>query len=167
MLVEWKYTESYGKPPEPRSEKERVRRYQNLAFWPPGPLRGDAGLELTDLLWEPFYQLVRQQMLAARMQAAQEDGAERVRVLHIAPAGNQRLTRVTSPALRPRGYNAFKVYRSLLECPDDFVSRSTESLFSPLIADVPKGDAWADYLRHRYTFLAELPATSRDEMTTT
>lgn len=160
LLVEWKYTESYGKPPEPRSEKERTRRYQDLAFGPPGPLRGDAGLELTDLFWEPFYQLVRQQMLASRMQASGEDGTERVRVLHIAPAGNRRLSRVTSPALRPLGENAFKVYRSLLERPDDFISRSTESLFSPLIADAPKGDAWADYLRHRYTFLAELAAPS-------
>ncbi|RWK85301.1 MAG: hypothetical protein EOR52_27735 [Mesorhizobium sp.] len=166
LLVEWKYTEVYGKPPEPEREAERLRRYQNIAFRPSGPLRSDAGLKLTDLFWEPFYQLVRQQMLAGRMQAAQEDGAERVRVLHIAPAGNQRLTRVTSPALRPLGDNAFNVYSSLLEYHDDFISRSTESLFSPLIADAPKGDAWADYIRDRYTFLAALAAPSRGEMTT-
>ncbi|PBC01456.1 hypothetical protein [Mesorhizobium sp. WSM3860] len=166
LLVEWKYTESYGAPPEPKREAERVRRYRGIAFAPFGPVRGDADVKLTDLFWEPFYQLVRQQMLAGRMQATQEDGAERVRVLHIAPAGNERLTRVTSPALRPLGDNAFKVYRSMLEYPDDFISRSTESLFSPLIADAPKGDAWADYLRDRYTFLAVLAAPSQDEMTT-
>lgn len=166
LLVEWKYTEVYGKPPEPEREAERLRRYQGIAFAPFGPLRSDADLKLTDLFWEPFYQLVRQQMLAFRMQAAQEDGAERVRVLHVAPAGNQRLTRVTSAALRPLGDNAFKVYHSLLEYPDDFISRSTESLFSRLLADAPKGDAWADYLRDRYAFLAALAAPSRDEITT-
>ncbi|PAQ12101.1 PGN_0703 family putative restriction endonuclease [Mesorhizobium temperatum] len=154
LLVEWKYTESYGTPPEQKREAERLRRYQSMAFAPFGPVRSDAGLKLTDLFWEPFYQLFRQQMLAARMQAEQEDGAERVRVLHIAPAANRRLARVTSPALRPLGGDAFKVYRSLLVEPDDFLSRSTESLFSPLIADAPVNDGWANYLRDRYAFLA-------------
>ncbi|TGU93181.1 hypothetical protein EN794_032490 [Mesorhizobium sp. M00.F.Ca.ET.151.01.1.1] len=154
LLVEWKYTESYGAPPEQKREAERLRRYQSIAFAPFGPLRSDAGIKLTDLFWEPFYQLFRQQMLASRMQAVQEDGAERVRVLHIAPAGNRRLTRVTSPAMRPLGENAFKVYRSLLVSPDDFISHPTESLFSPLIAEAPVDDGWGAYLRDRYAFLA-------------
>ncbi|WP_036262406.1 hypothetical protein [Mesorhizobium sp. WSM2561] len=154
LLVEWKYTESYGAPPEPKREAERLRRYQSIAFAPFGPVRSDAGLKFTDLFWEPFYQLFRQQMLASRMQAEQEDGAERVRVLHIAPAANRRLTRVTSPAMRPLGDNAFKVYRSLLVEPDDFISRSTEALFLPLILETPADDAWANYLRGRYSFLA-------------
>lgn len=154
LLVEWKYTESYGAPPEPKREAERLRRYQIIAFAPFGPLRSDAGLKLTDLFWEPFYQLLRQQILASRMQAAKEDGAERVRVLHIAPAANRRLPRVTSPALRPLGDNAFTVYRSLLVNPDDFISRSTETLFSPLITEAPVDYGWANYLRDRYAFLA-------------
>lgn len=155
LLVEWKYTESYGAPPEPKREAERLRRYQSIAFAPFGPIRSDTGLKLTDLFWEPLYQLVRQQMLASRMEAEKEDGTERVCVLHIAPAGNRRLTRVTSPALRPLGDNAFAVYRSLLFNPDEFISRSTESLFAPLVAEAPVGDAWADYLRDRYALLAD------------
>lgn len=166
LLIEWKYTESYGAPPEPKREAERLRRYQNIAFAPFGPLRSNADLKLPDLFWEPFYQLFRQQMLASRMQAVQEDGAERARVLHIAPAANRRLTRVTSPAMRPLGDNAFKVYRSLLIETDDFISRSTESLFSPLIEDASTDDAWAKYLRSRYAFLADPARSSWDEMTT-
>ena len=154
LLVEWKYTESYGSPPDPRREPERLRRYQAIAFAPFGPIRNDAGLKLTDLFWEPFYQLFRQQMLAARMQAAKEDDAQRVRVLHIAPAANHRLRRVTSPALRNLGDNAFDVYRQLLVDQEDFVSPSTESLFAPLIGDAPDDDPWAAYLRERYTFVA-------------
>lgn len=164
LLVEWKYTESYGAPPEPKREAERLRRYQGIAFAPFGPVRGDAGIKLTDLFWEPFYQLFRQQMLASRMEAAREDDARRVRVLHIAPAGNRRLPRVTSAALRPLGDNAFKVYRSLLNDLEDFISRSTESLFSPLIADAADDDGWAKYLRDRYAFLAAPGVPSRDEM---
>lgn len=167
LLVEWKYTESYGAPPEPKREAERLRRYQGIAFAPFGPVRGDAGIKLTDLFWEPFYQLFRQQMLASAMQAAQEDRAERVRVLHIAPAANRRLTRVTSPAMRPLGDNAFKVYSSLLVDRGDFISRSTESLFSPLIADAPIEDGWGSYLRDRYAFLAAPAIAPQDQKVTT
>jgi len=74
-------------------------------------------------------------------------------VLHIAPAANRALRRVTSPALRERGDDAFAVYRSLLANPDDFISRSTEGLFAPLIASAPADDAWASYLRRRYGFV--------------
>ncbi|WP_348783659.1 hypothetical protein [Mesorhizobium sp. KR9-304] len=153
LLIEWKYTESYGTPPEPKRETERLRRYQSIAFAPFGPLRSDAGLKLTDLFWEPFYQLFRQQILAARMQSEQEDGTERVRVLHIAPAANKRLRRVTSPALRAFGDDAFTVYSGLLADPGSFISRSTEHAFAPLVADAPAGDSWADYIRRRYHFV--------------
>lgn len=165
LLIEWKYTESYGAPPEPKREAERLRRYQNIAFAPFGPLRSNADLKLPDLFWEPFYQLFRQQMLASRMQAAKEDGTERVRVLHIAPAGNRRLARVTPPALRALGDNAFTVYRALLADPDDFISRPTDKLFRPLIADLPQDDSWANYLSKRYAFLADTVAPSPSEMT--
>lgn len=150
LLVEWKYTESYGAPPEQKREAERLRRYQKLIFSPFGPLRSDAGLKPSDLFWDPFYQLMRQQILALRMQAAREDEAERVRVLHVAPAGNWRLRRTTAPALRALGDDAFTVFRGLLADPESFVSRTTEALFAPLIADAPAGDAWAGYLRDRY-----------------
>jgi hypothetical protein len=150
LLVEWKYTESYGAPPEHKREAERLRRYQKLIFAPFGPLRSDAGLKPADLFWEPFYQLMRQQILASRMQAAKEDGTERVRVLHVAPAGNWRLRRVTSAALRGLGEDAFTVFRGLLADPESFVSRSTEALFGPLVDDMPADDAWAAYLRERY-----------------
>lgn len=161
LLVEWKYTESYGAPPEQKREAERLRRYQKLIFAPFGPLRSDAGLKPADLFWEPFYQLMRQQILAARMQAAREDGTERVRVLHVAPAGNWRLRRVTSPALRGLGDDAFAVFGGLLAEPGSFVSRSTEALFGPLLDDMPADDAWAGYLRARYGMAT--PAVAVDE----
>lgn len=67
--------------------------------------------------------------------------------------------------MRSLGDNVFKVYRSLLIDPDAFISRSTEALFSPLIADAPVGDGWANYLRDRYAFLALEPSPSLGEMT--
>jgi len=35
-------------------------------FAPNGPIRDDLNLKLEDFFWEPFYQLLRQQMLPSR-----------------------------------------------------------------------------------------------------
>jgi len=158
LLIEWKYTEKYGAAPDKRRAAERTRRYESLMFAPGGPIRADAGVDLDDMLWEPLYQLLRQQMLACYMQAAGERGVSRVRVLHISPKANAALKRVTSPGLRGRGDDVFAVFRSLLVRPDDFIARSTESLFGPIVADVlaaDPGDPWAGYLNRRYAFMAD------------
>ncbi|WP_414832472.1 PGN_0703 family putative restriction endonuclease [Afifella sp. YEN Y35] len=161
LLIEWKYTERYGAPLAPAGHEVRISRYGNLTFAPDGPIRSDLGLSLADFFYEPFYQLLRQQMLAFQMQKAHEEGAERVRILHIAPSANLALRKVTSPALRPFGRDAFAVFSGLLETPGDFVSCSTEALFRPLIDELGPDDPWASYLDERYRFLtADSEATS-------
>jgi hypothetical protein len=50
--------------------------------------------------YEPFYQLMRQQLLAREMETARECGADVVSLLHIAPAQNACFQRVTSPNLK-------------------------------------------------------------------
>lgn len=154
LLIEWKYTESYGNPIPAKGNDVRLGRYRDLAFAPSGPVRADQNLAIADFFWEPFYQLLRQQMLAFQMQAAHEDGADRVRVLHISPASNHALHAVTAPALRSRGEDAFLVFRDLLVCPDDFVCRSTAAVFAKALAEA--GDdarPWADYLLTRHSSL--------------
>ncbi|WP_019905961.1 hypothetical protein [Methylobacterium sp. 77] len=154
LLIEWKYTEAYGAPVPPAGNPTRTKRYQNLAFAPAGPVRSDLSLSLSDFFYEPFYQLLRQQMLAARMQAAGEKQAARVRVLHIAPGDNRALQAVTAPALRKHGTSAFAAFRSVLTEPDTFMSRATETVFGPLLFSPDATTAeWAAYLRNRYRFL--------------
>ncbi len=41
VLIEWKYTESYGGPIPPGGNKVRLSRYKNLVFAPAGPIRAD------------------------------------------------------------------------------------------------------------------------------
>lgn len=165
LLIEWKYTETYGAPLQnpPREGKTanevRSDRYRDLAFAPNGPIRDDLGLKLTDFFWEPFYQCLRQQMLAFRMQQARvEEATERVRVLHISPSGNHALHKVTAPKLcHIEGGNyddAFEAFRATLVDPDNFISRSTEQVFGSTLAQMG-GDPWSDYLIGRYSFLRE------------
>ncbi|RXH24119.1 hypothetical protein XH99_28950 [Bradyrhizobium nanningense] len=153
LLIEWKYTEQYGAPISASGNPTRIQRYRDLAFAPNGPVRADLGLILEDFFWEPFYQLLRQQMLAFQMQKARLDGATKVRILHISPKENRSLHRVTAPALRRFGDDAFEVFRTFLSEPGDFINCPTEELFVPLISSVPSSDAWAVYLTERYRYL--------------
>jgi hypothetical protein len=161
LLIEWKYTETYGAPiPNKVREgaaqtpnKVRTSRYSELMFAPNGPIRDDLNLKLEDFFWEPFYQLLRQQMLAYQMERAREAETDRVRVLHISPAGNWRLHAVTSKALNRFGADAFDVFAQTLVDPAAFVGRTIEQAFGPILAEMPE-DPWAASLSGRYTFLA-------------
>lgn len=151
LLIEWKYTESYGTAPDPKKQAERIRRYGGKAFFPDGPFRADLGLEVQDLFWEPVYQMVRQQMLAWCMQQAREDGADRVSDLHVSPLGNRALHQVTPPKLQDRGADVFETFRSLLVRPEDFTATSPEQAFGPTLAQ-HRAEPWAAYLLGRYGF---------------
>jgi hypothetical protein len=156
ILIEWKYTEKYGAPISANGNETRALRYSGKVFAPNGPIRADCGVKLEDFFWEPFYQLLRQQMLAWQMALAREDGAHHVRVLHISPRRNRALHNVTSPELRRLGGDAFGVFRSLLVQPNDFVSRTTDDVFGRLVMlehDEPAVREWSGYLRDRYADL--------------
>ncbi|UTP41730.1 hypothetical protein M9M90_20755 (plasmid) [Phenylobacterium sp. LH3H17] len=164
LLIEWKYTETYGAPIPNKvregatrtSNEVRADRYRELMFAPNGPIRDDLNLKLEDFFWEPFYQLLRQQMLAFQMEKAREAGTESVRVLHISPAGNRRLHAVTAKPLKRFGTDAFAVFAETLVDPGAFLGRTIEQAFGPLMAEMPL-DPWAAYLAGRYTFLASAP----------
>ena len=143
LLIEWKYTERYGQPLAPDGNATRRERYQHIFRQSNGPIRADADVTLDDFFWEPFYQMLRQQMLAWHTQRA-DNGIDRARVLHLSPTGNRALHKVTSPALRRFGDDAFDVFRSLLADPADFIDMSIEQAFAPL-ASWPEAD-WYPWL---------------------
>ena len=171
LLIEWKYTESYGSrlPDRVRTDgtggnATRTLRYADKLFDPDGPVRSglhlsdapEQPLTLEDFFWEPFYQLVRQQMLAFRIEKAT---GVRTRVLHLSPAGNVALHRVTSRRIEAitREGDAFRAFEKLLASHDDgqprFISRTIEEVFVPVLDELPESDPWAGYLRRRYSFL--------------
>jgi hypothetical protein len=150
LLIEWKYTERYGQPLGPNGNATRRQRYQDIFRHPNGPIRAHADVALDDFFYEPFYQMLRQQMLTWHTEAS-DPQIDRARVLHLSPSGNRPLHRVTSPGLRRCGADAFDVFRSLLVDPQDFVSVSIEDAFA-LLAAWPEAD-WYPWLRNRYSSL--------------
>jgi hypothetical protein len=163
VLIEWKYTEEYrGHRLSADRRQTRIKRYRDLAFFPNGPIKEATGLDLTDFFHEPFYQLLRQQMLAWHVEHDPQSGVDRARVLHLSPAGNSELHHVTAARLRAFGEDAFAAFAAVLKRPEDFVGRSIEQAFAPL-ADWPDAD-WFAWLQSRYPGLCPSPDSRRESL---
>ncbi len=88
-LVEWKYTEAYltALDRKPTSDAVRIGRYGADLASEDSPVAADV-LPIALLLDEPFYQLMRQQLLAYRLEQDHAHEADVVRVLHVLASGN-------------------------------------------------------------------------------
>jgi hypothetical protein len=122
-LVEWKYTESYlAQRPRSGSDETRRRRYETDFLDPEGPLRGDV-VSFDALLHEPFYQLMRQQLLAHRLEKARAHDAAVVRVVHVlSPANVGYEASLPLPDHRAVGTTVSEVWHALIRRPDRFVT---------------------------------------------
>ena len=155
-LMEWKYVEEYrvgDYKGEGRSGETRLRRYtpQYLAasssFNPSVPME--------ELLYEPFYQIMRLRLLADRMVARRELGVSEAKVVVVAPQDNTAYReRITSKPLAnrfPKRRTVEKVVNATLKRCGGFATLG----YSPLIDAVERecGDAssaWVAYQRERY-----------------
>ena len=156
VLLEWKYTESYSRTWLGISKSGTDRRdiYKHLYDRPDCPLEKNRVPEYSDLFYEPFYQFLRQQLLAHEMELAQELECDVVTVLHVAPAGNCDFHRVTSPGLQPLGDSSIEIWEGLVRPPDRFVSVSTEALFGEFPVDIhPELSDWWQYISGRYPWI--------------
>jgi hypothetical protein len=152
-LIEWKYTESYGRSSKARgsSGERRQSIYRRFFDAPDSPIDAAKVPDYQDLFYEPFYQMMRQQLLAHEMEKARELEAEVVTVVHISPAKNRDFLRVTSPGLEPLGDSALGVWASLLRRPERFVSVHAEDLFGAFDTRAfPSLSGWYDYIQSRY-----------------
>lgn len=152
VLIEWKYTESYGHKSIKVSESgtDRSDIYRNLFEDSSCPLNKSL-FSYDDLFYEPFYQLFRQQLLANEMEKSGELDADIVSVLHINPAVNKAFQKVTSPGLQKLGNEVTYVWNKLQNRTDRFCSVSTEYLFGNFPVDQFAGlEPWWEYISSRY-----------------
>lgn len=121
-FVEWKYTEAYltERHPKPNYDATRTTRYRHRVEDAAGPLDPTV-LPFEMLLDEPFYQLMRQQLLAHCLECDPEVAVDKVRVLHVLSPHNsgyqQSLTRAEHKAL---GDTVDQVWARILRTPDRF-----------------------------------------------
>ncbi len=154
-VIEWKYTESYGRTSkaEGKSGARRQAIYRDSFEAADGPIDASQVPDYLDLFYEPFYQMMRQQLLAHEMEKHRELGADVVTVVHICPAKNTDFRRITSPNLDPLGKSATSVWKSLLHKPERFVEVHTEDLFQSFdVSAFPALAEWYSYIEDRYQF---------------
>jgi hypothetical protein len=133
-LVEWKYTEEY-EGNELSADKRGVREPRYVTAWshPDVPIRTEL-IPYPDIFVEPFYQLVRQQLLAAELERRHELDADKVRVVHIAPAGNEAYQASLNRAShRELGSTVYDVWGQLLRQPDRCLAMDSRVFCDPSI----------------------------------
>jgi len=143
-LVEWKYTEAYleAVEPPPGYNATRAARYGCDLDAADGPVR--SGLIDVELLFdEPLYQLVRQQLLAYRLERDRVEDADVVRVLHVLDPVNagyqQSLVRAETKAL---GDSVDAVWSMLLRAPDRFAHVDPAVLLDPSVTSTEYVDRY-------------------------
>lgn len=158
VLGEWKYTESYGRSDLGKQKPVRKDNYRR-AFHRRGGVFGPQHERLYDaFFFDPFYQLMRLQLLAQEMEIGdlgREMEADVVSVLHICPIANGEFRDakyVTSPGLKQQfpGKGTLEIWKELV--PDDkFLSISVEECLSTISSHRGSFDAdWVSYLESRY-----------------
>ena len=165
-LLEWKYVEQYvSTRPDfkgrGKSGDTRRRRYTERYHAPFSSFNLEVAPELDDFLYEPFYQLMRQRLLADRMVQEGELDVDEAKVVVVVPEQNRAYRSVadgrktTSPPLVkrfPHLGTVHEVMRAALKDPDaqfDMVASST--LLDAVVRALPdETAAWANYWRERY-----------------
>jgi hypothetical protein len=118
-LVEWKYTESYTRRHDPGRDAVREERYRRFYEHPGGPIR--ALPQFRFMLDEPFYQLMRQQLLAHELERTHAEGAAVVRVLHVLDPANAAYQRsIVEPAMKEFGDTVGEIWSYLLRAKSRF-----------------------------------------------
>ena len=165
-LIEWKYAEQYQstKPAfkgDGKSGNTRRTRYAGLFHAPNSAFNPDADPELDDFLYEPFYQIMRQRLLADRMVRERELDVDEARVVVVVPEDNWAYRAVksdravTSPLLARRFPcldTVEEVMRASLRNPDaQFRMVPPSLLLDGVVRSLPDETVeWARYWKERY-----------------
>ena len=165
-LLEWKYVEQYlsTRPDfkgEGSSGATRRARYCERFHAPYSSFDPAAGLCLNDFLYEPFYQIMRQRLLADRMVRDRELCIDEAKVVVVVPECNWAYRTVsdgravTSPRLAerfPQLETVEAVMREALGDPDARFGMVTPSSLLDAVTRCLPGETkeWADYWRERY-----------------
>jgi hypothetical protein len=147
FFIEWKYTESYT----PASKAEGAGGPTRLGIYTPHLQKEDCPIIVTDikaLFIEPYYQLMRQTLLAHEMVKAKEFGVTDYMHIHAIPISNKELKgRKTSAMLT--GIDLDSAWKGSLKHPDKYVAIDPETLLAPARQYVEVREM-LDYLQKRY-----------------
>jgi hypothetical protein len=156
VLVETKYSESYAVSHKRfrSGGSDRVAPYRDFFLAGNSPIDLTVTPRIESFLFEPFYQLLRQQLMATRIVETGIPDVDRVIVVHVYTQGNRELRAVTSPHFRELGSDAYEVWSRILVDQSTFKSLPVEELFKAAPLDeFPDLEPCKLNLSSRYSFL--------------
>jgi hypothetical protein len=117
LLLETKYSESYGVFYKRfRSDgTDRFENYEEFFNNTSGPINLETAPNLTDFLYEPFYQLLRHSLLASQIMHTGKPKVDRVQVVHLTVTDNVDLPAVTAPRFRHLGNASYNVLSHIVK----------------------------------------------------
>lgn len=143
FFIEWKYTETYDNKSKQCKEREEI--YNNLIKAETSPFK-DTRVEI--YYYEPFYQLMRQTLLADQCIKCKEYGCSDYRIVQVIPKENIKLLN-TITSKKMTGSTIGKAWKNVLKKKENFISTSPKELISPILIE-EEFSSLVDYLRKRY-----------------
>lgn len=155
-LLEWKYVEEYETKYLGNGNSGNTRRRQYSSLYDTESSSFNRVAPMDELLYEPFYQLMRQRLLADRMVNNRELGVSDAKVIAVVPQGNTKYREgITSPGLAQRFPDlktVSDVFRATLKRPDAAYAMVCPSVLVDAVDQEHGGAAadWIAYQRERY-----------------
>lgn len=149
FFIEWKFVEQYKYSPSKAlgdSGKTRLKIYLPLLLNDKSPIKS---VDLEGLFTEPFYQMMRQTLLADEMIKAKEYGATEFLHVHIIPTGNTELKGVNTAAGKLVGLELEDTWTNILKQPERYIAVDPEDFLLP-IANCLDTKSILNYLQKRY-----------------
>ena len=126
--------------------------YDNLIINVNSPF---TNMNLRAYYFEPFYQLMRQTLLAWKLIENQDHSCSEYCHIHVIPDGNMELLdKITSPELNKgiadnKEDRMIEAWKSTLKNPDKYIHRSPEEFLEPS-RDIIDSKSFISYLEKRY-----------------
>ena len=162
-LLEWKYVEQYfcSRPERAykglgKAGKTRRQIYSPWYYADASSFNPATAPKMDEFLYEPFYQIMRQRLLADRMVQKAELGVSEAKVVVVVPAENLAYREIiTSPGLKerfPETKTVADVMETVLKQPrEQFAVVAPATLVDSVEAKCRESaDQWAAYWRRRY-----------------
>ena len=130
FFIEWKYVESYSRTSKAtgHSGSTRIKTYWPLLSKSDCPIK-NANTE--GLFTEPYYQLMRQTLLAHEMTKERECKADKYIHLHIIPAENKELKNINTAAGKLMGSDLEETWKNLLKSPELYRAVDPKDFLEP------------------------------------
>ena len=148
FFIEWKYVESYGSNSKAKDKGGPTR----IKIYSPHLEESDCPIKncnLEGLFIEPYYQLMRQTLLADKMTKYKEFGAVDYLHLHIIPKANKELLSINTASGKLNGNTLTETWTNLLKLPNKYKLIDPADFLGPAL-ECPDTKSVLNYLQERY-----------------